>query len=141
MFKWIREFYELKFEILERRKKLERDIIDNQFMRSLDENICKSCETLKLQLAIANDEKRALLDRILEKPVAEATLNTDDLKPIVPRTLPWNARRQALEAEDRAAAKILKQNKTENVSTADLEQAMDNATKEREATTGKVNAN
>lgn len=71
---------------------------------------CKSCETLKAQLAIANHEKdlmtNTLLDilrpKVMEAPVRE----------VVPAQVPaglWSRRKQILEEQDRQAARTLRQ--------------------------------
>lgn len=85
-----------------------------------EEKLCESCETLRAQLEIANFEKKQLLDTILSftKPVVEmAETSPIKIDAIVPKTVPWNVRRQMLENEDRAKAAILKKN-------ADLEKEL-----------------
>lgn len=67
---------------------------------------CKSCETLRTQLEIANSEKKELTKtllgllnpRLVEQPPQE-------LAPIIPRGMPWARRRVALEERDAAEAK------------------------------------
>lgn len=97
---WYKEYLEIKAE---------RDA------RKRDINFCAACETLKLQLAIANDERKRLIDKLLEKPEVEevAKPNLTDFKPL-PSKMNWNQRRQILEAEDRAAAKIINQKREED---------------------------
>jgi uncharacterized Zn finger protein (UPF0148 family) len=79
---------------------------------AVENKVCNSCETLKVQLAIANDEKRQLLNTILSSvtPTREpvTALNYEKL---APKATTWNVRRQMLEAEDRERAKILSQQK------------------------------
>lgn len=76
---------------------------------STESRICQSCETLKMQLSIANIEKQRLLDALLEKGKPEIeqvkVVSPENLKN---RSLIWNVRRQMLEAEDRAKAEILR---------------------------------
>lgn len=74
----------------------------------LDSLICKSCETLKQQLEIANFEKEKLLNRLLEKPIVEEAPVQNELKPIQPRTVPWHVRKQMLENESRESARLLR---------------------------------
>jgi hypothetical protein len=65
-------------------------------------------------LSIANEEKKALLNRLLDKPEVEEKPAADprELRPInMSKYNNWNVRRQALEREDRERAKILEQNK------------------------------
>ena len=83
-----------------------RQLIDIKSSRE-----CESCDTLRMQLAIANDNNRRLMDRILDVPVVEKEVDTTNLKPIS-GPLSWHARRQMLEAEDRAKAKVLKANES-----------------------------
>jgi len=99
LLKWYKELLEIKYE-REARKK------DLQF--------CQACETLKLQLAIANDERRMLINKLTDKPeVTESKIDTNILHPINPARMNWNVRRQHLEAESREQAKILKQKQDE----------------------------
>jgi hypothetical protein len=95
---WIREWKEIR----------------NEYPKP--EKVCESCETLKMQLAIANNEKAALLNRLLEKPEPEQRPDTSNLKAVLPtRHQNWNVRRQLLEREDRERAKILNRQKQESV--------------------------
>lgn len=68
--------------------------------------VCSSCETLRQQLEIANHEKEKLLERILEKP--EPEVNTQPIPVTQAKNIPWNVRRQLLEAEDRVKAKLMR---------------------------------
>lgn len=84
---------------------------------SMYDNVCESCETLKMQLNVVNAEKRQMLETILSlaKP-AEVQPPTQRVNPerASSAALPWNARRQLLEAEDRVKAQIIaKQKKDE----------------------------
>ena len=75
-----------------------------------DKKVCPSCETLTAQLAIANVEKRQLLEAILDplKRVAETNPVQVDMKELRAKTATWNVRRQMLEQEDRKTAAILR---------------------------------
>jgi hypothetical protein len=78
-----------------------------------EDKICSSCEILKSSLATLTDENRRLMSVITNKPEkTEPVQDTRELKPVMPRNLPFSMRRQMLEAEDRAAAKLLKNNPT-----------------------------
>ena len=114
-----------------------------------DPEICESCETLKMQLAIANDEKRQLLERILEKPEIPVDKPPEITRPIV---VPWAVKKQMLEREDRAkAATILRQKEDERLakeamkkdepvaSIAEFEKELDDAQANRERSTGSGN--
>lgn len=72
------------------------------------DKICQSCETLKEQLAAANIEKNKLLDLILEKNkvVNEEPAKEIDYQSVKPKYIPWNVRKELLEAEDRERARI-----------------------------------
>ena len=86
MFNWLREWYQVQDESLR----------------------CKSCETLRQQLEIANYEKKVLLEKVLHKDETPQV----ELKPhevVKPRMIPWNVRRQMLEAEDRERAKLMRE--------------------------------
>lgn len=95
-----------------------------------DTRICQSCETLKSQLEIANLEKQKLLDRLLEKPQPE--IPREPVQVTRPVHVPWNVRRQMLEAEDRRKAQLMKQ-APQPISTEDLEKELDVASEAREA--------
>jgi hypothetical protein len=85
-----------------------------QCREAADENrVCKSCETLTMQLAIANDEKRQMLNSILSftKPAENQSSPPVDYEKLKPKMMTWNVRRQMLEAEDRKAAQILAEQK------------------------------
>lgn len=73
-----------------------------------DEAVCLSCETLKLQLEIANHEKEQLLEAIL-KPQSFVTQAVEKEVPqqVKPHSIPWAVRKQMLEAEDRQKARII----------------------------------
>lgn len=91
-----------------------------------ENKICQSCETLKMQLSIANHEKQEMLNTILaiSKPaIKEETSPAVDYEKIKPKMMTWNVRKQMLEAEDRKAAQILAEQKKKSISDqiADLE--------------------
>lgn len=83
-----------------------------------DSKVCASCEVLKLEIERLRIENTRLLDRILEKPKEEVRISTEDLKPIMPRNISWNVRKQMLENESRAQAKIINE---QVITTKDLE--------------------
>lgn len=99
MFNWIREYLEIKKEF----------------------RACESCETLKQQLAIANIEKDKLLNRLLEKPESEVPRKQDEEAKVIRPHLPWAARRQMIEAEDREKAR-LQRDAPKPTATEDLEE-------------------
>lgn len=68
---------------------------------------CKSCETLKLQLEIANLEKKELTSTLLGllKPKVYEAPPTE-LKATLPQLTTWSRRKAVLEQRDREAARI-----------------------------------
>lgn len=80
--------------------------LENQRIREAE--VCSSCEALKLELSRLHDQNNELIAGILQKPTEEARIDTTELKPIKPKSVPWGIRRQMLETEDRAKAKILR---------------------------------
>jgi len=91
-----------------------------------ENKICQSCETLKLQLSIANHEKQEMLNTILSlsRPAErEQTSPAVDYEKIKPKMTTWNVRRQMLEAEDRKAAQVLAEQRKKSIKEqiADLE--------------------
>ncbi len=100
----------------------------------LSESHCNSCETLKEQLAIANHEKNLLLNKLLEKtnPIINESNDKPPIPvPMSPRNIPWNVRRQMLEAEDRKQAQLMK-SAPKPITTEELEKEMNIASNERE---------
>jgi len=79
-------------------------------LAAMENKVCQSCETLKMQLSIANIEKKQLLESILsltrpaEVQPPSAQVNPKDA---APKMMTWNVRRQMLEAEDRKNAQVL----------------------------------
>ena len=74
-----------------------------------DFEVCQSCETLKSQLAIANEDRQRLTDTLLEilRPkVAEAA--PVEINQLQQSSALFSRRRAALEAKDREEAKILR---------------------------------
>lgn len=83
-----------------------------------EKKVCQSCEVLKLQLAIANDEKRQMLETILSMsnpPKQETAPPPVDWEKLRPRAATWNIRKQMLETEDRRKAQILAQQKKDAI--------------------------
>lgn len=78
---------------------------------------CRECEVLRQQLGIANDEKRKLLNALLEvnKPIISTPEETrDELpKPVGQARVPWHITQARLEAEDRVRAEAIKREREE----------------------------
>ncbi len=78
------------------------------FLLGKDFEPCKSCETLKQQLAIANEDRERLTDsllNILQPKVVESV--PVELNPVTQTAGLFSRRRAALEAKDRHDAQIL----------------------------------
>jgi len=87
-----------------------REFLD---IRRDSRSYCKSCETLKEQLTIANHEKKMLMQQLFKEPVP-VTKEPERLpEPIAPKVIPWALKRQMLIAEDREAAASLRRAKEE----------------------------
>jgi hypothetical protein len=90
------------------------DIKNTRAVQKRELQYCEACETLKLQLSIANEERKFLINKLVEAPAeVEEKPNFSELKPLLPNRMNWNVRRQMLESEDRAAAKLMQQKKNE----------------------------
>lgn len=75
---------------------------------------CGSCEVLRSMLDESNRERRDLLNRLLEKDKPEPSpVEKVEYKPIQPPYIPWNTRRQLLEAEDRRKAQLMRERTAE----------------------------
>ncbi len=85
MFNWLREFYSIRKEF----------------------KTCVSCETLLLELARLREDNVKLLDRLLEKPV-EPTIDLTPVDMTKTTRIPWRARQQMLEEQDRDKARLLR---------------------------------
>lgn len=71
---------------------------------------CKGCETLKIQLEIANAERAELLKTILGLVKPEVIPQpTRVVQPIINRSVPWAIRKKGLEEKDREEARIKKE--------------------------------
>lgn len=70
---------------------------------------CDSCESLRMQVAILNEQNKNLIDKIVN-PYPQPIVNVDTVlqKPIHRGPIPFSAIRKHLETESRAAAESLK---------------------------------
>lgn len=92
-----------------------------------ESKVCLSCETLKQQLDRVNYENEKLLNKLLAEPKVEIT--SQPMEPTRPMNIPWNVRKQMLEAEDREKAKLI-YNAPKPIE--DLEKELDVASEKRE---------
>jgi hypothetical protein len=76
---------------------------------------CPVCEVLREQLHKSEVERKDLLQRALAPPpqVVEQKVNEEDFVPIKPQYVPWNVRRQMLEAEDKKQAQLIRERTAE----------------------------
>lgn len=76
------------------------------FLFGKDYESCKSCETLKQQLHIANLEKEQLLNQLLDitKPRVYESVSPKEVDPIKPKVVPWHIRQRLLENASRERA-------------------------------------
>lgn len=90
---------------------------------------CVSCKVLKEQLELANIEKTKLLNALLavtNPPVKEEIIPTEIKRELSPKNIPWRIKRQMLEEEDRARAKIMNNvNKDINKANEELEKELE----------------
>lgn len=94
-----------------------------------ESKVCPSCETLKAQLERVTYENQKLLDRILTPPVIKEE-QPKLVEMSIPKNIPWNVRRQMLEAEDREKAKLLR---NAPVPIEELEKELEIAAEKRES--------
>lgn len=95
----------------------------------VEDMVCPSCETLKAQVERLTYENTRLLDRLLKEP-EKVEVSQKPVEVSVPRNVPWNVRRQMLEAEDREKAKLMKA-APKPVSVEELEKELDLAEEAR----------
>jgi hypothetical protein len=74
----------------------------------MEPKICETCEILKMELAKAQEREKRLLDKILDVPKVEDAPPRTPI-PIPRNQLPWSARKQILEEEDRQRARAMRE--------------------------------
>lgn len=97
MWNWLREFYEIRQEVRDRR------------------SYCQSCETLRVELNNARREKQILLDKIINPTPETFQQLAPEPQPILTRHKPWRVRQAELEAEDRVKAEQIKRDFTDRL--------------------------
>lgn len=85
---------------------------------------CKNCETLRSLLDTEKFEKSQLLNTLLHKDQSSQPMEVELPKPITSKHIPWNVRRQMLEAEDRETARLLKKQQAETKQIEELEKEL-----------------
>lgn len=93
---------------------------------------CKSCETLKQQLAVVNEEKKELTRTLIEivKPKPAVLQQIEPSRPIsLPVVASFSRRRAILEQRDHEAARVLKESsfvaRPDNVNDKIIDEAVD----------------
>lgn len=73
--------------------------------KKIEDALCPLCEYLKMENARLNNLNINLIEKLTAKPIEEEKVEDySDLKPLRPSFVPWNVRRNELEANDRKAA-------------------------------------
>lgn len=95
--------------IEENASKIEHELLNDQIKR--EEDKCETCEVLKVELEAQRFNNRELLRTIIEMNLPEKVVqvSNEETKPITPKHIPWAVKKAALENEDRATAKILRE--------------------------------
>lgn len=75
-----------------------------------EERICQTCETLKYEIERLRADNDKLLSKVLKEPTIpqDKEINDKPMLPITNKRIPWAVRREALEAEDRERARLLR---------------------------------
>ena len=107
-----------------------------------EDKVCISCESLKQQVEILQHNNNELLQGLLAagRPSPEPRQNLDNLKPMMPRRLPWAQKRQMLEAEDRHRASLLRDKQKEMNPTPPVASVASTTLEELEQEVGVVDA-
>lgn len=108
MFGWWREFLQIRYDFQVRKAELALSAKNNE--------VCQSCEVLKVELDRANRDKEQLLNRVLEltKPsppevkIINEPLETAPVQ-LGKKHIPFAVRREMMQAEDREQARLLKE--------------------------------
>lgn len=92
------------------------------FLLGKEYETCKSCDTLKQQLAIKNEEVRVLNETLMSLLKPKVYENPAiELGSMKPTALTFTQRRAALEARDRLTAQV--KNESKVLGKSDIEQA------------------
>lgn len=93
----------------------------------LEEKRCESCETLHLLLDEERSEKRKLIEQIIEltKPTPPIQEKTIENKQPINSHMSWKVKRQILEDEDRAKARIIKEQSIKPMTIEELEKKLE----------------
>lgn len=99
-----------------------------------ESKFCQSCDTLKMQIEIANQNNARLMSRLLDKP-EPIIVDSTPREVTLPKVVPWAVRKQMLETEDRERARAIRNapKPVDVESVKELEKELDIASTEREA--------
>jgi len=121
MWGWLREFQEIRHENQLRKARLREAAIEKQ-------QLCNSCEVLKVELSNERREKEVLLNHLLSSRQEPERLAAPEPQIQTSRQhVPWKVRQQMLEQEDRVKAQVLasfQKRDAEIRNTAELEQTL-----------------
>lgn len=82
-----------------------------RFPQVQEKEVNETVEVLKQQLAYTQQQNQYLLNKLLEKPNELNSTEESEPEPLVPKFIPWTVKRQLLEEEDRAKAKVIREAK------------------------------
>jgi hypothetical protein len=131
---WYQQLLAMRYEAHYRKIQLEQQSHVEEIPK-----ICESCETLKMQLAMVNQQNEKLLARLMEKPESIPDRTTaPNLVALPPKNVPWRVRQQMLENEDKARAEAMKKaakpdTEQEKKETEEFEKELEDAKRAREA--------
>lgn len=70
---------------------------------------CPTCEVLREQLTLSEQERRELLHRLMAPPEPPPiVIEKEEPQAITPQFIPWRVRQQMFEAEDRKKAQLMR---------------------------------
>lgn len=101
-----------------------------------EDKVCDTCEFLKGEVARLQIENRMLLDKLITKPEEKIIEQVEEVKPVHVgrRYVPFAVKRQELERESRAEAKLLAERKKTENDIKELEKELDIAESNRTGT-------
>lgn len=86
---------------------------------------CKNCEYLRDLLSDERIAKEQILKSLLElnrpQAIVKEKSDKEEIKPILPQTIPWRVRKELLESEDRKRAEVAREYEK---STSELEKEL-----------------
>lgn len=82
----------------------------------LEDKVCNECEYLKIQISKLQNENEKLLNQLLNRNSVpqDRTVEPEENQVLKTGFIPWRAKRQQLEMEDRQRVEQLRQNLVQN---------------------------